>query len=96
LGFNITCPHCHKLFSVEKKQREIISETLIPRGRNGQNKEPIVGNYTGAAVIGDTIVRPSMLPQLSENVVVYKVHLRCKHCGHQWTETKEEAKAVGR
>lgn len=86
------CPKCDRLFSVKKKEKEFIMETFVRT--EDVEKEPLPSAYkTGA---GGSII-PSVLtvrlqPRAAGDVAVYKMHLECKHCGHQWTETVDETK----
>jgi hypothetical protein len=67
----------------------------LVRKEDMEKKQPIPGGYRGA-VMGTAMVAAiptvSVHPQISGDIVLYKLHLECKHCGHEWTETTEEAK----
>ncbi len=92
MGFNVMCPKCHRLFSVKKKEKEFVMETFVRTEE--VEKEPLPGAYrTGA---GGSII-PSVLivkdqHRVTGEISVYKLHLECKHCGHQWTEAVDQAK----
>lgn len=87
MGFDLMCPHCHRLFSVKKEDKEVIIEKLLRQDRDKEKELP-VGTYRGPAVIATRPVEVGL--QTSSDIIVYTLHLRCKNCGHEWTETKEE------
>ncbi len=87
---DIMCPRCHRLFSITKEQKEIISNREVQREDTGGDTAYLVGNYRGPSVLGAGVVRPSTLAGSHQSEAVFRLRLKCKHCGHEWTEIKEE------
>jgi hypothetical protein len=60
-------------------------ETLVRR-RDVEEKQPIAGTYRGnvmSSVIGAGVPIMSPQSQFSGDIALYKLHLECKHYGHE-------------
>ena len=76
------CPNCGKRFEIRLVSKELVDSESIKESR------PISGDYFGGY--------PGSYVELSETEPVYvdvedfQYSYKCKHCGHQWAEIKEE------
>ena len=82
MPLDIVCPKCHRIFSREVEEKEVLEENFVraPERPSMSEDESIPASFS----------RPSV----GERVVTYRYHYRCKHCGHEWTDVKEEEDKV--
>jgi len=78
LPFEVTCPECHRLFTKELEEKEFIGHDLVE----------VPGEPVGLK--GAT--RPGTWEPyfMKKDISKYRSYYKCKHCGHEWTETRTE------
>jgi hypothetical protein len=70
------CPQCHRVFSREVEEKEEIAENFTPVADGPAMYLPLAP------------IDRSTKYQMER--VTYRYHYKCKHCGHEWTETRTE------
>ncbi len=80
LPLDIMCPQCHRLFTRDIEEKEIVDEETIYR----QEDPPVIAGPSEDAVV------PIPEPQIPEELVTYRYRYKCKHCGNEWTDIKKE------
>ena len=84
MPLDIMCPKCHRLFSREVEEKEIVDERVY---NTSQAPE-----FAGGGNLQDPNITSGM--SVPKDLVTYKYHYKCKHCGHEWTDTKEEERSI--
>lgn len=98
--WKIVCPKCHTPFRVVTESKEVIEdeegediredkkekvedalEQLVPTG-------PPMGPYGSYTPVGP--VSGSLGEEVPTDTKLYEYRFKCKHCGYEWTETKEK------
>ena len=75
------CPKCHRIFTREVEQKEVIDEQLI----SAPPDPPFV---MGGGNLQDPNLAPG--PSVPTEEITIKYHFKCKHCGYEWTDVKTE------
>jgi transposase-like protein len=84
MTFDIMCPHCHRLFTVEREEKEAIREEVV-QNPDDELGELLVGSYKGGVIFG-----PSGSARSHGVIIIYKSRFKCKNCGHEWAEIQRE------
>jgi hypothetical protein len=78
LPLEIICPQCHRLFTKELEDKELVGRDIV--------EEP------GEPVSLEGATRPGTWEPyfVRKEISRYRYRYKCKHCGHEWTEIKIE------
>ena len=93
--WKVVCPNCHHPFSVvlesskevfdqpaadiKENSREKIKDVLEQLIPSGPMRTPAYERVPGS--LGD---------EVSVDEEIFEYNFKCKHCGYEWTETKEK------
>jgi hypothetical protein len=72
------CPQCHRPFEKELEEKEYV------------NREFVTVPGEPSALRGATRPTAWQPYYVRKELSRYRYHYKCKHCGHEWTETKIE------
>jgi hypothetical protein len=76
------CPNCGRRFEIQLTGKKLIDSRNISESRPVNSD--YFGGYAGSFLeVGET--EPSIIA-----VDEFQYAYRCKHCGHQWVEIREE------
>jgi DNA-directed RNA polymerase subunit RPC12/RpoP len=78
LPLDILCPQCHRLFTKEVEEKELVSREIaeVPG-------EPV-------SLKGETRLSTWEPYFVRKEITRYRYHYKCRHCGHEWAELKTE------
>jgi len=76
------CPNCGRRFEIRLVGKKLVESESIKESR--PMASDYFGGYSGSMLdVGET--EPTIV-----EVEKFQYTYRCKHCGHQWIEIKEE------
>jgi DNA-directed RNA polymerase subunit RPC12/RpoP len=88
------CPACGRRFHIKLVSKELVGD----RKETTEMKQSLISPTGGAGVASYSrsyIVLEENVP-VTIDVKDFQYTYKCKHCGHVWTEMKEEESRVGK
>jgi DNA-directed RNA polymerase subunit RPC12/RpoP len=76
------CPNCGKRFEIKLVGKKLVSSQSIPESLP-PNQDFVAGYAASYLEVGET--EPAVI-----EVENFQYAYKCKHCGHQWVEIKEQ------
>jgi DNA-directed RNA polymerase subunit RPC12/RpoP len=76
------CPNCGRRFEIRLVGKKMVESESIKETR------PVNSDYFGG--YGGSILEVGETEPTIVDVEKFQYAYRCKHCGHQWAEIKEE------
>ncbi|MFI5419616.1 MAG: hypothetical protein ACHQ1H_01470 [Nitrososphaerales archaeon] len=76
------CPYCGKRFEIRLVGKKLVDTKSI------REQRPVNSDYFGG-YSGSVLEVGNMEPAIVE-VETFQYAYKCKHCGHQWVEIKQE------
>jgi rubredoxin len=84
MPLDVVCPKCHRIFSREVEEKKIVDEEVI----EAPESPPFV---MGGPLMNAPEIAPK--PTVPKDVATYEYRYRCKHCGYEWSDLKEEERS---
>jgi len=76
------CPNCGRRFEIRLVSKELIDSESLKETR------PIAADYFSGSP--ESYVELSDTEPVYVDIAKFQYSYKCKHCGHQWVEIKEE------
>ena len=83
------CPGCGRRFHIKLVEKDELSSY------DTGSKGPILGRVRTRGAVARGVANMEEGGTLIFDTEEFAYHYKCKHCGHEWTETRLEDKPVG-
>lgn len=83
------CPNCGRRFEIRIVGKKLVDDSLVT------STEPIADAMAADSIVGGSAATPGYLlldsgVPITVDVEEFQYSYKCHHCGHQWTEVREE------